>query len=102
MKTPAGVECRYYYEDFHRRTFQECRLIARNPDSRPWTPDLCATCPVPRILLANSCPHLALKATVERYLVVRRRVKVEAYCVYKKEAVAEPRVGCGACAVAPR
>ena len=97
MRTPAGTECKYYYEDFHRRTYQECRLIARNPDSLHWSPDLCAQCPVPRILQANQCPHLLLKATVVRRLLLFRRVLVEAFCDARKVNVAEPMVGCGQC-----
>ncbi len=98
MRTPAGTECKYYYEDFHRRAWQECRLVMRNPESRPWSPDLCATCPVPQILASNACPHLLLKGTVETRFVLLRRVRVEAYCDYKQAPVAEPRVGCGECA----
>lgn len=98
MRTPAGTDCKYYYEDFHRRSFQECRLIARNPDSRPWVPALCGQCPVPQILLRNACPHLLLKAEVESRWLVLQRVKVEAYCELKQAPVAEPRVGCGECA----
>jgi hypothetical protein len=98
MRTPAGTECKYYYEDFHRRVFQECRLVARNPDSLPWSPDLCGQCIVPQILLANGCPHMLLKATVVRQFLVLKRVKVEAYCEKNHVDVAEPRVGCGDCA----
>jgi hypothetical protein len=98
MRTPAGTECKYYYEDFHRRNYQECRLIARNPDSLSWTPDLCSQCAVPRILQANLCPHMLLKATVVRRLLVQRRVVVEAFCEAKQVNVTEPMVGCGHCA----
>jgi hypothetical protein len=98
MKTPAGSECKYYYEDFHRRATQECRLIARNRDSLLWSPELCTDCPVPRILVANQCAHLLLKATVVRQYLVFRRVQVQAYCDHKQEIVAQPQVGCGECA----
>ena len=98
MKTPAGKECKYYYEDFHRRVYQECRLIARNPESRPWTPDLCARCAVPDILRNNRCEHMLLKATVVPHFVFLRRVKVDAYCDKHHRVIAEPRVGCGECA----
>ncbi len=97
MRTPAGTECKYYYEDFYRRSFQECRLIARNPESLRWSPDLCAKCPVPSILLSNSCSYLLLKATVVRQFLVQKRVKVEAYCEQHQRAVADPEVGCGEC-----
>ena len=54
MRTPAGVECGNYYEDFYRgRSVQECRLIERNPSSKQWEPKLCARCPVPGIVRAN-------------------------------------------------
>jgi hypothetical protein len=98
MRTPAGTECKYYYEDFHRRATQECRLIARNPNSLLWSPELCMDCPVPRILAANQCAQLLLKATVVRQLLIFRRVRVEAYCDHKQAPVANPPVGCGECA----
>ncbi len=62
MRTPAGTECPFYYEDFHRgREHQECRLIERTPDGGKYTPDLCARCRVPRILQANACEHMVLE-----------------------------------------
>jgi hypothetical protein len=97
MRTPAGSECKYYYEDFHRRVFQECRLVARNPDSPTWSPELCRGCAVPKILMANRCPHMLLKATVVRHLLILRRVRVEAYCEAQLVNVAEPMTGCGQC-----
>lgn len=98
MRTPAGVECRFYYEDFHRgRSVQECRLIARHRDSEPWTSDLCSKCPVPAILRANACPNMLLEAKVERRFGLFRRLQVNAYCTYKMTPVAEPMVGCGEC-----
>ncbi len=98
MITPAGKDCKYYYEDFHRRSFQECRLIARNPESSSWTPDLCGKCPVPDILRDNRCEHMLLKATVVSQFLVMRRVKVDAYCEKHQRVIAEPRIGCGECA----
>jgi hypothetical protein len=99
MQTPAGTECPYYYEDYFRgREKRECRLIARNPRSEPWTPGLCAGCPVPRIVVANRCPHLALEARVGRgFLGLSRRVEVSAVCSERLVPVAEPQVGCGHC-----
>lgn len=97
MRTPAGQECRYYYEDFHRgRSIQECRLLAQSGDSLPWEPKVCQICPVPEILRANSCPHMRLRARVVRRWF-RRRVKVEAYCTDRHVEVADPYVGCGHC-----
>ncbi|MBI1802481.1 MAG: hypothetical protein HY259_10775 [Chloroflexi bacterium] len=98
MRTPAGAECKYYYEDFHRRSFQECRLIARNPDSAAWSAGLCGRCPVPGILQSNACIHLLLKATVAREWLIQKRVKVEAYCEQQLVGVASPHSGCGHCA----
>lgn len=98
MRTPAGTECKFYYEDFHRRVYQECRLIARNPESLPWSPDVCGKCPVPQILRDNHCEHMLLKATVVRQFLVLKQVKVEAFCEKHQRPIAEPRVGCGECA----
>lgn len=99
MITPAGVECRYYYADYFRgRERQECRLIAQNPRSEPWRPELCSTCPVPGILRANASPHLVLEGTVKkRFLGLVRRVEVEAICSKHLTEVPEPHVGCGQC-----
>ena len=99
MRTPAGTECPYYYEDFFRgRTTQECRLIERNPRSEPWAPRLCARCPVPAILRANACPNLVLEGAVAKRLFgLRRQVIVEAVCKKHLVRVAEPHVGCGHC-----
>ena len=59
MITPAGKECRFYYQDYFRgRSEQECRLIKANPRSPKWRPKDCATCPVPDILIANCSLHL--------------------------------------------
>ena len=97
MRTPAGKECRYYYEDFHRgRSIQECRLLARSSDSLPWEPKVCQICPVPEILRANSCPHMELRARLVRRWF-RRRMEVAAYCTDHHVEVADPYVGCGHC-----
>ena len=98
MITPAGKECRYYYEDYFRgNELQECRLIGRNPRSESWEPKLCASCPVPDILRANSSPHLALEARVVRRLRFWKSVQVEAYCTRHLAEIPEPRVGCAQC-----
>jgi len=99
MRTPAGRECRYFYGNYYRgRQQEECRLLA---DSRPpqrWTPDLCATCPVPDIVQANACEHMVLYGHVDKgFLGLRRRVRVTAFCLKSRAAVDEPRVGCGQC-----
>lgn len=99
MITPAGQECRYYYEDYHRgRERQECRLIDQNPDSEPWRPNLCKGCAVPGILRANACPNLVLEGRVEKgFLGLSRSVKVTAVCSKYLVDVPEPQMGCGHC-----
>ncbi|GAB4469618.1 MAG: hypothetical protein Kow00124_04960 [Anaerolineae bacterium] len=100
MKTPAGKECRFYYEDFHRgRSRQECRLIQRDLASPPWKPGDCATCPVPDILWANASEDLMLRASVKKgVLGIGRRVVVQAHCRRHDIPIADPFVGCEACA----
>ena len=99
MRTPAGKECSFYYEDYFRgKQQQECRLIERNPDGGKWRPSLCKTCPVPGIQLANGCPHLVLEAKVESSLLgLREKVKVFAACTKTAREVKEPHIGCGEC-----
>lgn len=99
MRTPAGNECPYYYEDFYRgRSHQECRLLQRNPRSEAWQPQLCAHCPVPDILRANSCPNMLLEAqVVRRWFGLVRRVEVYAVCTAHQVEVQDPYVGCGHC-----
>lgn len=98
MRTPAGSECRYYYQDFHRgRSIQECRLLKRAKDSLPWEPQICRICSVPGILRANRCPHMTLHARLVRRWWLWRRVLVEAYCTKHQVEVDDPYVGCGHC-----
>ena len=93
MRTPAGKECRYYYEDFHRgRAVQECRLLSREE----WQPRVCGVCPVPGILQANRCPHMRLEARLVRSWLWRR-VEVPAYGERYRVPVKHPYVGCGRC-----
>lgn len=100
MITPAGQECRFYYQDYHRgRNEQTCRLIEGNPSSPPWQPRDCANCPVPGILRANSSPDLVLEATVKKGLLgFNRRVEVTAFCSRHLVDVPKPHVGCPECA----
>lgn len=99
MRTPYGKECKYYYADYFRgKNQQECRLIQANPDSEPWKPALCQTCPIPDILLANACPNLALHARVGRTMFgLLQQVEVEAACREYRVQVNRPKVGCGHC-----
>jgi hypothetical protein len=100
MKTPAGKECRFYYEDFYRGSSeQECRLIQKNSRSPQWRPEDCFHCPVPEILLANSSPDLVLEGTVKKGLLgFNRRVEVTAFCSRHLIDVHAPEVGCPQCA----
>jgi hypothetical protein len=99
MRTPAGFECKYFYGNYFRgRNEEECRLIGSTPPPHNWTPDLCKTCPVPAILLANACPNLVLHGeVVSQMFRLKRRVKVSAYCTKSQTNVAEPEIGCGLC-----
>lgn len=100
MRTPAGKECRHYYEDFHRgRNIQECRLVKENPESPlNWRPVDCSTCPVPDILNANSSRYLELKLYIKpRMLGLGRRVEVEASCRRHKISIPDAFVGCPQC-----
>lgn len=99
MRTPAGKECRYYYQDFHRgRNIQECRLIRDNPDSAHWTPADCAKCPVPDILNANASPNMEMKLTVKSTLLgLRRQLAVSATCTKHNIPIDDLFIGCAKC-----
>ena len=99
METPADKECRYFYGDYFRgRDHEECRLLAASSSPQTWTRDLCFSCPVPEILLANACPNLVLEGRVERpFPYINKRVKTNAYCSKIISDVAEPKIGCGEC-----
>lgn len=99
MQTPAGTECPFYYADFFRgRNKQTCRLIERTPRGGTWSPELCFSCRVPRILQANACPNLVLQARVKSGLLgLKKRVEVSAVCALTLENVDEPEIGCGRC-----
>lgn len=99
MRTPAGKECRHYYEDFHRgRNVQECRLVQANPDSLRWQPSDCNMCSVPGILNANASPDLSLTVTIDKqFLGLRRKVTVRATCLKHRVDIADAHVGCPHC-----
>lgn len=99
MRTPAGTQCRYYYEDYNRgREIQECRLIQANRRSLPWRPDFCARCPVPSVLRANGSPDLRLQLTVRKQLGLFRKYDLEATCARHAVTIADPYRGCDRCA----
>lgn len=99
MRTPAGIECKYFYGDYYRgRVHEKCQLIGNFPPPNNWTPDLCKSCPIPDILQANACPNMVLTAKVWRpFYVFKRRVSVNAFCTKTQQAVTEPKIGCGQC-----
>ncbi len=99
MRTPAGRECSFFFGDYYRgRQNEECRLLAEARPPLRWSPDLCASCPVPDIQLANACSHMILKPALTRpFPFVRRQVKVAAFCEKSSRSVDEPRIGCGQC-----
>lgn len=95
MKTPAGIECAYFYGDYYRgRNREECRLLGA-----AWTRDLCRTCPVPSIGRANACEHMRLRAEVARPLTsaFQKRVRVTPFCEKTGRAGFDPHIGCGEC-----
>ena len=98
MISPAGVECRFYYEDFYRgNSEQECRLIEKNPRSESWQPKDCSNCPVPEILMANSSPDLVLEGSIKKgVLGMGRRVEVTAFC---SRHLIDVEAGCSQCAL---
>ena len=100
MKTPAGVECRYFYGDYFRgKDWEECRLLNTTNPPLEWQEKLCFSCPVPGILRANSCVHMRLIPTLERpFLIIgAKQVMVKAYCNKTKQDIVEPQIGCGEC-----
>lgn len=97
MRTPAGKECKYFYGDYYRgRNVEECRLL--KDAGLEWSPYMCEECPVPDILLANSCEFQKLTPRLKRpLLVLRPQVQISAYCSKTERSVEEPRIGCGEC-----
>jgi hypothetical protein len=99
MRTPAGRECRFYHEDFHRgREIMECRLVRANPESARWQPRDCAKCPVPDILNANASPDMELTLTIKpKFLGLSREMKVTATCMRHRVPITDPYIGCPQC-----
>jgi hypothetical protein len=96
MRTPAGKECRHYYQDFHRgRSVQECRLVKENLSSLAWRPTDCSRCPVPDILNANASRDLRLQITITAgFLGLRRRLEVKAWCRGEPLTLEKAYTGC--------
>ena len=103
MRTPAGKECQYFYGDYYRgRDHEECRLLENAYPPLPWKRELCFTCPVPEILLANACEHMVLTPQLVRpFPFVKQQVRITASCTKTGRTVDEPHIGCGECHVLP-
>ncbi len=99
MITPAGSECKHYYEDFNRgRAIQQCRLARLNPEPRAWKPADCARCRGPAILRANGNPDMVLTLTIRSgFLGLGRRLEIQAVCGKHKINIPEPPIGCPMC-----
>ncbi len=97
MRTPAGRECSYYYEDFNRGAeIARCR-IRRSSGSATWGPRQCRRCPVPQIEAASGSSRLDLTLAVRRRpLGLAERFEVEAWCT-EHGPIADPYVGCLEC-----
>jgi hypothetical protein len=97
MRTPYGKECRYFYGDYYRgRNQEECRLL--DAARITWKPDLCNSCPVPDILLANACEHLIVEPVLERpFPFTKQRVKITPACIKTGRSGFDPHIGCGEC-----
>jgi len=95
MKTPTGIECPYFFGDYHRgKNHEECRLLGSAYPPLPWQAKLCDNCPVPKILRANSCEHMELKPELKRpFLFLPQQVQVKAYCAKTHQDVQEPQLG---------
>jgi hypothetical protein len=86
--------CSFFFEDYHRGSRQqECRLLKRSGHGPAWDLGLCQTCPVPGILAANPCMHLALEAKVTRRFGFLRRVEPYVVCTAKLVELGDP-IGC--------
>jgi hypothetical protein len=98
VRTPAGAECGFYYEDLHRGAERrECRA-PRNPGSLAWRPKDCERCPVPEILRRAGSPDLGVRITIRSLpLGLSRTVRVESWCDRHMLDIAEPLAGCPAC-----
>lgn len=99
MRTPAGKECKYFYGDYYRgRSHEECRLLSSVIPPQNWSSDLCFSCPVPEILLANACETMELDPILHRpFPFIKRQVRVTTSCTKTHRKGFDPHIGCGEC-----
>ncbi|HUN23202.1 MAG TPA: hypothetical protein PK299_08745 [Anaerolineales bacterium] len=99
MRTPAGKQCTFYYEDFNRgREIQRCDLANAVGQAADWQVSLCAKCPVPRLQLANACKHMVIHGQIKRgFLGINKQMSIHCTCLKSLKDVAEPEIGCGQC-----
>jgi hypothetical protein len=98
VRTPAGTECGFYYEDLHRgATRRECRAVTA-PGSLAWRSSDCERCPVPEILHRAGSPDLGVRIAIRALpLGVARIVRAECWCDRHMLDIDEPLEGCPAC-----
>ena len=92
MLTPDGIECPYYYANFHRRTaaVDQCNLLVAGPFENDWQSSLCKTCPVPDIKRANSCETMQLSLRIIKRGMKfweKDRISVQATCKFSHTIV---------------
>ncbi|MDF1541990.1 MAG: hypothetical protein RQ731_10005 [Anaerosomatales bacterium] len=98
MRTPAGSECGFYYEDLHRGAeHRECRAITA-PGSLAWRASDCERCPVPEILHRAGSPDLGVRVKIRALpFGLARTVHVQCWCDRHVLDIADPLKGCPAC-----
>lgn len=103
MKTPAGKECKFFYGDYYRgRNNEECRLLSSSSPSLTWKPELCFSCPVPGILIANACETMVLRPRMVRpFPFLKKEIRVDTYCTKTNRTGFDPHIGCGECHTLP-
>jgi hypothetical protein len=99
MRTPAGKECSYFYGDYYRgRSLEECHLFTNASPPLNWKRELCFSCPVPGIQLANTCQYMILiPKSVRKLPFGKQEVRVQTYCHKTERSGFDPHIGCGEC-----
>jgi hypothetical protein len=99
MRTPAGNECSYFYGNYYRgRSQEECRLLGSASTPLQWKRELCNTCSVPGIQLANTCKYMVLIPKLTRKLPFgKQEVRIQTFCRKTERSAFDPHIGCGEC-----